>query len=306
MDFSSFTDFELLLYQLSKIPGYKAKKGEKNDQKASPLISPAIFKPGSTRSNANVDCWAGWAALDVDDFKCDPATTNFEAEVDARFGRYTYVCYSTASCTREKPKFRLVFPLTCDVPNEKIRHFWYALNTEMRSAGDAQTKDLSRMYYVPAQYPGAWNFIYTHVAETVDPHKLMARHEFHDRSLSFMDKLPPELKKQILDHRKSQLTNTDVRWTSYQDCPFVNKKLVAEYKRIACIDGTGRYRMIYKLMSSIACFAIKKRFPITATQIAAMIKELDADTARIYQKRPLVNEAERALEYAYKNALPMS
>ena len=59
--------------------------------------------------------------------------------------------------------------------------------------------------------------------------------------------------------------------------------------------------MIYRIMSSIACNAIRRKYPITSTQIATMIRELDADTSRIYQNRPLEVEADRAIEYAYRN-----
>ena len=59
--------------------------------------------------------------------------------------------------------------------------------------------------------------------------------------------------------------------------------------------------MIYKIMSSIACNAVKKRYPITGMQIAEMVRDLDRDTARIYQKRPLHTEADRAIEFAYKS-----
>ena len=59
--------------------------------------------------------------------------------------------------------------------------------------------------------------------------------------------------------------------------------------------------MIYKIMSSIACNAVKKRYPITGIQIAEMVRDLDRDTARIYQKRPLHTEADRAIEFAYKS-----
>lgn len=35
-------------------------------KKTAPLISPAVYKDGTTRSNKNVSAWAGWAALDID------------------------------------------------------------------------------------------------------------------------------------------------------------------------------------------------------------------------------------------------
>ena len=153
MDFAEWTDLEKVLYRLSKMPGYKAKRGEM--KKSSSLISPAIYQPNSTRANANVIAWAGWAALDVDSYEGDMQTGL------AQYQDYHFVCYSTASSTIEKPKFRLVFPLVRHVPAESIRHFWFALNKQFNSIGDEQAKDLSRMYYVPAQYPGANNFIFT-------------------------------------------------------------------------------------------------------------------------------------------------
>ena len=195
----------------------------------------------------------------------------------------------------------MVFQLNKIVPADKIRHFWYALNKHFGSIGDEQTKDLSRMYYVPARYPDADNFIIVRSGEIMDPDKIMALHPYTEKpSISLMDKFPAAIQEEILKHRKEQANNNTIRWTSYQDCPFVNKNLVKEYKSISSIDGSGRYRMIYKIMSSIACNAVKKRYPITGMQIAEMVRELDRDTARIYQKRPLHTEADRAIEYAYK------
>jgi hypothetical protein len=296
MDFDSWEKFEKLLYQLSKQPGRKAKKGERFTKDVSPLISPAVYKPDATRANNNVIEWAGWAALDVD---------NVEESMDKvlkQYQEYYFVCYSTASSTPEKPKFRLVFPLSHSVANKDIRHFWYALNKRFNSIADEQTKDLSRMYYVPAQYPNAYNFIITNAGTFIDPSALMAQFPYVQKNAqSILDSLPDDMRREIAEQRREQMTNRDIRWISYSDCPFVNRKLVDDYKRISRVDGSGRYRMIYKIMSSIACNAIKKKYPITAKQIAAMIRELDAHTAKIYQKRPLETEADRAIEFAYKS-----
>lgn len=295
LDFKEWGDFEALLYRLAKLPGYKAKKGEK--KKSSSLISPAIYQPDSTRANSNVTAWASWAALDVDN-----ATGTIESML-APYREYYFVCYSTASSTVEKPKFRLVFPLTQHVQAESIRHFWYALNKNFNSIGDEQAKDLSRMYYVPAQYPNAHNFIFTNAGKTIDPYELMALHPYLEKKAgSFMERLPDGIQKAILEMEKEKMINRDVSWNSYRDCPFVNKKLVNEYRSISSIDGSGRYRMIYKLMTSIACNAVKRKYPISSTEVAELVAELDRDTARIYQKRPLKVEAERAIEYAYRNA----
>jgi hypothetical protein len=52
MKFDSLESFEKLLYDLSKQPGYKPKKGEFKD--GSPLISPATFQQETTRANRHL------------------------------------------------------------------------------------------------------------------------------------------------------------------------------------------------------------------------------------------------------------
>lgn len=301
VDFKTFQEFERSLYHLSTLKGYKAKKGEFN-KKTSPLISPAIYKAGTTRANANVIQWSSWAAIDVDDHEFNG---DLQDELFTRFGIWDYICYSTASSTIDLPKFRLVFPLTRAVESKDIKHFWFALNSEFGNMGDLQTKDLSRMYYVPAQYPNANNFIFSNRGQYIDPTELMNKYEFitPSNSNSFIDRLPDELRAEVINHRKAKLEESkkNYSWTSYKNCPFVNQKLIQEYKEISSIDGSGRYAMIYKLMTSIACFAVKKQYPITEYEIVDLILELDRETSNIYAKRPLNTEASRAIEFAYKN-----
>lgn len=301
VDFDSFEKFEKSLYHLSTLKGYKAKRGEfaKN---ASPLISPAIYKPDTTRANANVIEWAGWAALDVDNHSFDG---DLESELARLYPSTYFICYSTASSTRDTPKFRLVFPLTRSVKGDEIRHFWFALNSEFGMVGDGQTKDLSRMYYVPAIYPNAHNFIFTHVGDYVDVDSLLLKHKYDANitSTNFIDRLPPEIQKAVVEHRKEQLEKSkhDITWNSYKDCPFVNKRLINDYKQIAGVDGSGRYSMIYKIMTSIACNAVKRKYPITEYEIVDLVRGLDRETSNIYAKRPLNVEASRAIEFAYRN-----
>ena len=149
MDYSSFDEFEAILFKLSESTKYPTKKD-------APLISPAIYQPDTTRANDNVVAWGGFGILDIDDYKGELK------DIESQYDKYRYVCYSTASSTVETPKFRLVFPLTTNVDKEDIKHFWFALNKEIGDIADAQTKDLSRMYYVPAKYKNSFNFTQSH------------------------------------------------------------------------------------------------------------------------------------------------
>jgi len=287
MDYQSFDEFEKVLYRLASSEKYQKKTD-------APLISPATYKTGTTRANANVTAWGGFGIVDVDDFE-----GNIE-DIHDKYSDYKYVCYSTASSTKEQPKFRLVFPLTENVPADKIKHFWHALNKEIGDIADAQTKDLSRMYYVPSKYKDAYNFIFTHDGKIMDPKVLMEKHRYVVKSESFFDRLPEAIKKGLLEHKKNQLNNTNYSWTGYEDCPFVNKKQVEEYK---AITGSGWYLQMYKIMVSTAGNAMQRGYPITAREIAWICQDLDNQTGSWYGKRDMVKEAERAIEFCFRNTL---
>lgn len=290
MDFSNFDEFENFLYKLSKI--------EHGGKKDAQLISPATYKDATTRANKNVLDWGGWCAVDVDDHEFKG---NLKDELYSHYGKYRFVCYSTASSQPDLPKFRMVFPLRKRVESDNIKHFWYALNTELGSIGDKQTKDLSRMYYIPGTYAGASNFIFSNSGVDIDPDELMSKHAYAEKKSgsSFLDRLPEELQNQIVEYRKSQLDNTSITWTGYKDCPFFPRRLEAEYRTIS---NTGWYHKMYQIMVAIASKALKNNYPITAHQIAELCRELDLETGNWYDNRPLEVEADRALEYAYRNA----
>jgi len=289
MDFSGWEQFENLLYDLSNI--------KRKDKKDAQLISPATYQPNTTRANTNVLNWAGWAAVDVDDHVFEG---DLQRELFNRYGNYYYVCYSTASSTNNHPKFRLIFPLKGSIKNDKIKKFWYALNTELGSIGDRQTKDLSRMYYIPATYANANNFIFTNSTGVwIDPDALIDKHPLPEKKgATFFDRLPEEMQKTIIQHRKDQMENRTITWTSYHDCPFINKNLITEYK---ATTGTGWYHLMYRIMVSIAGNAVKREYPITVQEVVQLCKELDMETGNWYDNRPLDKEAERAIEFVYSN-----
>lgn len=285
VDYNSFDDFEKVLYKLAESDKYQKKAD-------APLISPAIYQVGTTRANANVTGWGGFGIVDVDDYE------GSIEDIHEKYSEYKYVCYSTASSTKEHPKFRLVFPLTEYVEADKIKHFWFALNKEIGDIADAQTKDLSRMYYVPSRYKGSYNFIFSHDGVTMDPNKLMEQHRYVVPNESFFDKLPDAIKEGLIQHRKERLNNTDFSWTGYKDCPFVNQKQISDYKSIT---GSGWYLQMYKIMVSTAGNAMQRGYPISAKEIAWICSDLDNDTGGWYGKRDMVKEAERAIEFVFRN-----
>lgn len=289
MTLKTWDEFEGLLYNLALQP-YATKKQAR-------LISPASYREDTTRSNDAVVDWGGWAALDID--KHDFDSSKLEKELYDRYGDYYYVCYSTASSSIDNPKFRLVFPLTRRVEADEIKRLWYGLNKEFNELGDAQTKDLSRMYYVPGNYSGSNNFIFTNHGSHVDPSVIINKHPMPEKKVATIyDHLPPAMRDMMMNYKKTQLTNTNITWNSYKDCPFVNKKMLDDYMRIAYVDGTGRYAAFYQLMVSIASRAVKMGYPITEHDIIDVVRGIDMDTTNRYKKRRLDVEAKNALECA--------
>jgi len=288
LDFSGWEHFEKFLYALSerKLP----------NKKSAELISPAIYEPGTTRLNKTTTEWAGWAAVDVDDIEIKGELSDFVRKL---IPKWRFVCYSTASSTIDRPKFRLVIELEEHIPAERIRHFWFALQSYLDSTGDKQCKDLSRMYYTPAKYDSAYNFIFSGDGNPLNVTGLLAAYPYVERqnSNNFLDRLPEDIQKSVIAHRQNQMSG-QFTWTSYRDCPFWPKKLAAEY---TLLSDAGWYAKMYSILCAVVVNAIHKEYPITATQIADLAREFDADHGGWYENRPLDLEADRAIEWAYRN-----
>ena len=197
IDAKDFDAFESVLYDLSEKP-FK-------DKKDAMLMSPAVYTVDTTRKNDNVIEWAGWCAVDVDEYT---PKGDLKDDLVKRFAAYRFVCYSTASSKSNQPKFRLVFPLTRSVAKDEIKRFWYALQTELGDLGDRQTKDLSRMYYIPGKYAGADNFIWSHRdGNSIDPAELIFKHPMPEKQSlnNFFDRLPEAIQQEIVNYRKEKL-----------------------------------------------------------------------------------------------------
>ena len=289
LEISSFDGFEKFLYDLSEKP-IRTKKD-------AVLISPAIYLPNTTRSNNNVMSWSGWCCVDVDEYE---AKGDLKDDLINRFSDYRFICYSTASSTRASPKFRLVFPLTHSVTVDKIKQFWYGLQSELGDLADKQTKDLSRMYYIPATYDNAFNFIFSNNGDIINPDDIIKKYPMPEKANlnNFFDRLPEALKEEVIKYKKNKADNDYAQWNSYRDCPFWPRNLASEYQTIS---KTGWYHKMYQIMVAIAGNAVKNKYAISADQIVVMCREFDIDTGNWYKNRPMEKEADRAIEYVWKN-----
>lgn len=311
IEFQTFDRFNAALQAFSTTPGYKPNRGERSKRKSTSLISPALYKKDSTRANANVVEFGGFIMLDVDDNRFGNGDS-LEYELCSKYSDVKFICYSTASSTFEHPKFRLVLPLTRWIQYDELMKLIYAVNQKFGDMSDPQTKDLSRMFYLPAQYPNAYSFYFSYDGSSkfLNPDDLMEEYPYNISTTSnynsknFIDRLNPALRDMVLQSRRSKLekSNKTITWSSYLDCPFVNQDQVNEYKTIAYTDGTGRYSMIYKIMCSIAAYAIRLKYPITDYEIVELIRDIDRNCSNRYQHRKLDVEANRAIAWSYKSA----
>ena len=58
---------------------------------------------------------------------------------------------------------------------------------------------------------------------------------------------------------------------------------------------------MYQIMCTIAGNAMSKGYPITAKEVEYLCRELDGDTGNWYLKRDMYKEAERAIEFIFRN-----
>lgn len=284
--FDSYKEFSTWLKKLYQISTVKPIKDKPIEFYHAPLISPAIYDNGQTRANSNVERWSKWAMLDIDVWK------GSVEDIQTSFSDYEIIAYNTPSCKEDNVHFRLIVHLSREIDKKEFPHFWYALKKEI-GVGDEQTKDMARMFYVPGQYPGAYSFFFERAGKPLDPDEIINKYPLPKQSSSdIMDYLDDDLKKELYSRR---IKNKNIKWSSYKDCPFINKELIAEYMMLS---GTGWYHKMYQIMVSIAKKAMLMNYPITSHEIETLCRELDGDTGNWYTKRPLGKEAERAIKFA--------
>lgn len=292
MRFETFDALVSLLHKLSKEVYTKPSKEGPSQKTDASLISPAVYKPGTTRKNVNVERWGGWCAIDVDDFDC-----SFDEAVE-KFKGHRCVIYSTSSSKSGDERFRVVFDLDRSVPQEEIKHFWYALNNEFGNLADVQTKDMSRMFYTPAAYPGSDPFFIDNPGEVLAVDRLLEKWPYVSSQNLKMKRYGAEIFEKMKAARIAQCNDTNFTWTSYRDCPFVNQRHITEYR---AITESGWYSKMYTIMTSIACSAIDKNYPISVSEISELCRQIDADTGGWYANRNFELESSRALEFAIEN-----
>ena len=124
-------------------------KRDVREQKDGPAVILGEIAKGKRRSSANV---RAAHAIGIDIEKMDEA--RIEAVFDA-LEPFTYFVWTTHSHTPSKPRLRVIVPFAEPIEPSDYQAAWSGLNALIGSANDPQTKDISRLHYLPSCPPGA-------------------------------------------------------------------------------------------------------------------------------------------------------
>jgi hypothetical protein len=129
-------------------------------------FSPATYKPGTTRANINVLSVCAYVA-DLDHIDAADLQ-NVRHEMEAR--GLAHVLYSTYNSEPDDLRVRMIIPFSAPTPASNWQDIWHRINRALfNGLNDPQTKDLSRMSFVPTAPPDALVFASARDGLTLDP-----------------------------------------------------------------------------------------------------------------------------------------
>jgi len=118
------------------------------DQFRLPALYPTVYQENAFRkSKTNVIGYGAWTAVDIDHVMSFEELREF-FKIHSLDG----CLYTTTSYSKEDPRVRGVFLLSREIELSEFDEFWYALNEFFGHKLDPQTKNINRIYYVPAKW----------------------------------------------------------------------------------------------------------------------------------------------------------
>lgn len=282
----NWDEFVSIMGAMSKVDGYKPVVGEFD--KKQPLISSAVYGDECKRANKNVIGWES-LILDIDD------GLDVLERIQNHFKLFNYIIYSTANCTKEHLKIRVVIPLDKFAPVDKVHSIWYAANKWCSGIIDEQTKDKARLHYVPARYTNkgeSYNHIFiTNKGLNLNWEGLCAKWPAPPESEKFKIENPNrDLKRKLyLDNKASPIFDI-----THGDCPFVYPKMIDDYRMT---PAGGHHTAIYRFMVLCCYQAAKFDYPLSVEELADMGKQLDDLDGGYYPESKMYNNARDALIY---------
>ena len=282
----SWDDFVSKMEMLSKVEGYKPSVGEYDKQQA--LISSAIYGTELKRANKNVIGWES-LILDIDD------GLDVLERIQNHFKLFSYIIYSTANCTIEHLKIRVVIPLDKFAPVDKVHAIWYAANEWCSGVVDTQTKDKARLHYIPAMYTNKgdkYNHIFiSNKGLNLNWEGLCKKWPAPAESEKFKVVNPlRDLKRAVFQQNKA-MPIFDI---SHRDCPFVYQKMIEDYR----LTPVGNHHTAIYRFGVLCCYQAEKiSYPLSVEELADLMKQVDDIDGGFYPETKMLNNARDALNF---------
>jgi P4 family phage/plasmid primase-like protien len=128
-----------------------ANKRSIREKKDGLLFSPTIYREGQNRAKTFPDAVEFVTALVLD---MDSGVHPHELEDTWRTPDgepLAHVVYSSYSSTKDKPKWRVIFPLVAPIPGSEWKTYWLRADYYLaQGKSDQQCKDAKRMHYMPS------------------------------------------------------------------------------------------------------------------------------------------------------------
>ena len=272
---------------ISEVEGYKPT--HKEYDKTQGLISSAIYaNEDDKRTNDNVTGW-DILILDIDD------TDKSLSQINTIFQHFDRIFYSSASCTHSKLKLRVIIPLNTTAPKEKLKEVWYAAQMWCEGLVDEQTKDMSRMHYVPARYTNKGDqyrhFFHVEKGIKLDWEALVAKYPMPPEAERFKKDNPLRKLKRSIFVDNNPLPEFNIQ---ADNCPFVDDRMVNDYM----LTPIGSHHTaIYKFMVQICYKAQAMNYPLDVDELADMGKQMDDMDGGFYETKKMMNNAVDAMSY---------
>ena len=263
------------------------------------LFSPVRFKYNYRLIANFINC--GAVVIDIDNGLTIQAARQLLTDI-----RIESLLYTTASHSPDKEKFRVVIPLLNFVGADEYPLFWRIINLLFGNSVDPQTKDLTRMFFVPGKYVGVQNEFHHFEGG------ILSSKDWIDAGKDLIasdDERKAQLKAQKINirrtcHRgentsnpvnlvKRRMTRKHFSWRGLFDCPFVKQHYIDEYRALS----EGWYHGLYIFMCKVAGNAEARGYPIDVSELAELAEALDQFDGRWYARRPLAREAQNAIDY---------
>jgi len=270
---------------ISEVKGHKPYKGEYTEQG---MISSAIYAPNTKRGNKNVLGW-DMVLLDIDSGIDLNSLDQLVLDLD-----YNFLIYSSPSCTKDHIKIRLCLELHEFAPKEVLSQLWFAVNAMLGNIVDKQTKDKSRMMYVPARYDNTEDYYHIFIEcykDKLNWEELINKYPSPKENEKYHLKNKLSLLKRKIYVKTNKLPCFNIQ---AKKCPFCYDNMIDEYR----LTPAGEHHLaLYRFMIKVCYNAKRINYPLSIDELVDMARQLDDLDGSFYNDKKFYDSAQDAIEY---------